>query len=473
MDLNTLALGALALVAVAALAGALTWRAGLGWLPALLLAVPAVVFLPDLFFSPWRRPEALWAELAGWPLALVLVAAAWTLRPRLQWFAWDSRNFFASLLLGWLAAALVTRGGLEVLRDLPALLASTATDGLDPPVYRVLVLALVPVMAWAIWMIGVAAGRLLALPVVWLLRRLRGLGFVSARLKFRHRPGDDTVEWHYRPAGWRSPWQRRDVPLRQLAYFFHETRTDRVFERTYQSFEARGQYSGERISGTIEGPGRWVDRTIGTGTSHLRLGDLAMAVPTALAHGANRTLKRLFERYIHALHLADKARQEEQVRARLAEQAAEQTRARQRAAEEAEAGRQRAQDEARRHQARVEASRVDAQARLKAMLAEAGLSGSDLWSKYAHDLDGRIVALVAASRAGRGFILDGGGEPWTGDWRGASARVVDDRLQVQVDDPAWRHRHLSERRFTLGERWTAEERQAWADRINLLAAPGA
>ena len=47
-------------------------------------------------------------------------------------------------------------------------------------------------------------------------------------------------------------------------------------------------------------------------------------------------------------------------------------------------------------------------------------------------------------------------------------------LSVTVaDDPDWRRQHLSERRFVLGERWTAEERQTWADRIGLLAAGGA
>ena len=473
MDLDTLALGGLALLGLALLLGALTWRAGFGWLPALLLAVPAAIWLPGFFFSPWRQPDQLWSALAGWPLAVAAVAAAWTMRPRLQWFAWDRRNFIASLLLGWLAAALVARGGLRVLWDLPALLASPATDGLDPPVYRAVILALVPVAAGALWMIGVAAGRLLALPVVWVLRRVRGLGFVSTRLKFRHRPGEETVEWHYRPGGWRTAWQRLDVPLRQLSHFLHETRTERVHERTYQSFEARGQFSGERFSGTIEGPGRWVDRTIGTGRSHLRLGALAMTVPTHIAVGANNTLKLLFERYIHALHRADKARDEAAVLAARAERTAEEARARQHAAEAAEAERLRAADEAARHQARVEKSRIDAQANLKAILADAGLAGSDLWSKYAHDLDGRVVSLLAASRAGRGIILAGdGGEAWTGEWRGATARVVDDRLLVQVDDPDWRHRHLSERRFTLGERWTPEERQAWADRITLLATTG-
>lgn len=458
MDINTLAIGAAALVGVALLLGAFTWRAGAGWLPALLLALPAAIWLPGFSYSPYRDADVLWAELAGWPLLVIAAAAAFTLRPRLAWFAWDGRNFVASLVLGWLAAALVARGGLQLFRDLPTLLASTATDGLDPGVYRAVILLLVPIMALALWMIGVAAGRLLALPVIALVRRTRGLGFFSAELKFRHRPGDETVEWHYLSKQAPKGWQRRDVPLRHLSSFVHEMRTDRVFERTYQTFEARGRFSGEQISGTIEGPGQWVNRTVGTGKSHLTLGDLAMTVPTSTAVRANRTLGRLFERYVRALHLADKTKQEEDRRRANAERAAEAERARQREA-----------DEAASHQARVEQSRADAHANLQALLADAGLSGGDLWSKYAHDLDGRIVALVAASRAGRGLIVQGDAT-WAGAWRGASVRIADERLHVQVDDPDWRRQHLSERRFVLGERWTAEERQTWADRIALLAA---
>lgn len=462
MDMNTVAMGAAALVAVALLLGAFTWRAGAGWLPVFLVAVPAAIWLPGFFNSPYWDSDVLWAELAGWPLLVIAVAAAWTLRPRLQWFAWDGRNFVASLVLGWLAAALVTRGGLQLFRDLPTLLASKATDGLDPAVYRAVILALVPVMAWALWMMGVAVGRLLALPVIALVRRTRGLGFLSSELKFRHRPGEETVEWHYLSKAAPKGWQRRDVPLRHLSSFIHETRTDRVFERTYQTFEARGRFSGEQISGTIEGPGQWVNRTTGTGRSHLTLGDLAMTVSTSTAVRANRTLQRLFDRYVRALHHADKLQQDEDRRRASAERAAEAERARQREA-----------DDAQRHQARVEKSRIDAHANLQSLLAEAGLSGSDLWSKYAHDLDGRIVSLVAANRAGRGLIVHANGdETWAGEWRGASARIADGRLQVQVDDPAWRRQHLSERRFTLGERWTPEERQTWADRITLLAVGG-
>ncbi len=474
MEMNTAVLGAAALVVVALLLAGFMWRHGFGGLPAFALAVPAAIWLPAFFLSPYQRSDLLWQQLAGWPLLVLALGAAWTLRQRVQWFAWDRRNFVASLVMGWLAAALVARGGLDVFHKLPELLASTATDGLDPALYRALVLAMLPAMAWALWMIGVALGRVLGLAVVGVLRRTRGLGYYSPRLKFRHRHGEEKVEWHYFSKDAPRGWQRRDIPLRQLGKFSHETRTDRVYERTYQTFEARGSYSGERVTGTIEGPGRWVDRVRGTGLSHLTLGDLAMEIPTSLAASANATLDLLFKRYIHALHRADKARSDEQWQRNRTEQRAEEERAGQRAAEAAEAERQREADEAVRQQARLEKSKVDAHANLQALLAQAGVTGSDLWSKYSHDLDGRIVALVAASRAGRGVIVHANGEQtWSGEWRGASARVNEGRLEVQVDDPAWRQQHLSERRFALGERWTPEERQAWADRIGLLAAAAA
>ena len=472
MDMDQIAAGAGGLVLLALLIGALTWRAGLGWLPVLLIAVPAAIWLPNFFFSPWQRSDLLWTHLAGWPLLVIAAAAAWTLRHRVRWFAWDGRNLIASLVLGWLGAALVTRGGLEVFTQLPDLLASPNRDGLSPATYKAVILAMLPLMAFALWVVGVAAGRLIGLPLIAILRRTRGLGYYSPRLKFRHRPGDETVEWHYfakeKPRG----WTRRDIPLRRLAYFHHETRTDQVYERTYQTFEARGQYSGEVVTGTIEGPGYWRTRITPTGRSTLTIGDLAMTLPTRLAVAANNTLDVLFKRYVHALHRSDKARTEQEMAEARRARAAAEEQARHDAAAKAAADRQREIDDDARHQARVEQSRIDAHANMQALLAQAGLSGSDLWSKYAHDLDGRIVALIAASRSGRGVIVHGG-DTWQGDWRGASVRLADDRLHVQVDDPDWRRQHLSERRFVLGERWTAEERQTWADRIGLLAAGGA
>lgn len=474
MEMNLVVPVAAVLIAVALVIAVVSWRHGLGWLPAFLVAIPAAIWLPAFFFSPYRRPDLLWEQLAGWPLLPIGLAAAWTLRRRVQWYAWDSRNFIASLVLGWLAAALVARGGLEVFWKLPELLASTATDGLDPALYRTVVLAMLPVMAWALWMIGVAAGRLLGLPLIALLRRTRGLGYYSTRLKFRHRPGEETVEWHFLGKGKQKGWHHRDVPLRRLASFLHESRTDRVFERTYQTFEARGRFSGEQISGTIEGPGQWVNRTRFTGKSHLTLGDLSMELPTGLAVGANKTIDLLYKRYVSALHIADKEQEHRDLLAARAQREADEALARQQAIDAEAAQRQHDADEAVRHQARVEQSRLDAHANLQALLAQAGLTGSDLWSKYSFDLDGRIVALLAANRSGRGIIVHAdGNETWSGEWRGASASVADGRLAVQVDDPAWRQKHLSERRFLLGERWTAEERQAWADRISLLAAAGA
>lgn len=460
--MNTVVMGAAALVVVALVLAGLTWRQGGGWLPAFLIAVPVAIALPSFFLSPYQRSDLLWQQLAGWPLLVLALGAAWTLRHRVQWYAWDSRNFLASLVLGWLAAALVARGGLEVFQKLPELLASSATDGLDPAMYRVVVLAMVPLMAWALWMLGVALGRVLGLAVVAVLRRTRGLGYYSARLKFRHRAGEENVEWHYFSTEAPRGWQRREVPLRQLGKFIHESRTERVYERTYQTFEARGRFSGEQVTGTIEGPGQWVDRVRFSGRSMLTLGDLAMTLPTPVAVGANRTLERLFQKYVHSLHRADRARSEEERHRAMAQQRVE-----------AEQARQREVDDAARHQARVEQSRVDAHANLQTLLADSGVTGSDLWSKYSHDLDGRIVSLVAANRAGRGIIVHADGEQtWAGEWRGASARVNGGVLEVQVDDPAWRRQHLTERRFSIGERWTPEERQAWADRIGLLAVPG-
>ncbi len=472
MEMKTVVMGAAALAVVALLLAGLTWRHGWGWLPAFLIAVPVAIALPSFFLSPYQRSDLLWQQLAGWPLLILAVGAAWTLRKRVQWYAWDSRNFIASLVLGWLAAALVARGGLEVFHKLPELLASSATDGLDPAIYRALVLAMVPLMAWALWMMGVALGRVLGLAVVAVLRHTRGLGYYSVRLKFRHRAGEENVEWHYFSTDAPRGWQRREIPLRQLGKFIHESRTERVYERTYQTFEARGRFSGEQVTGTIEGPGQWVDRVRFSGRSMLKLGDLAMTLPTPLALGANRTLERLFQKYVHSLHRADRARNEDEQRRAKAQEREEAEHARQRAAQAAEAERQREADDAVRHQARVERSRVDAHANLQTLLAESGVTGSDLWSKYSHDLDGRIVSLVAANRAGRGIIVHADGEQtWSGEWRGASARVNGGALEVQVDDPVWRNQHLTERRFSIGERWTPEERQAWADRIGLLAVP--
>ena len=371
MEMNLVVPVAAVLIAVALVIAVVSWRHGLGWLPAFLVAIPAAIWLPAFFFSPYRRPDLLWEQLAGWPLLPIGLAAAWTLRRRVQWYAWDSRNFIASLVLGWLAAALVARGGLEVFWKLPELLASTATDGLDPALYRTVVLAMLPVMAWALWMIGVAAGRLLGLPLIALLRRTRGLGYYSTRLKFRHRPGEETVEWHFLGKGKQKGWHHRDVPLRRLASFLHESRTDRVFERTYQTFEARGRFSGEQISGTIEGPGQWVNRTRFTGKSHLTLGDLSMELPTGLAVGANKTIDLLYKRYVSALHIADKEQEHRDLLAARAQREADEALARQQAIDAEAAQRQHDADEAVRHQARVEQSRLDAHANLQALLAQA------------------------------------------------------------------------------------------------------
>lgn len=67
------------------------------------------------------------------------------------------------------------------------------------------------------------------------------------------------------------------------------------------------------------------------------------------------------------------------------------------------------------------------------------------------------------------MVVMKGDDIWMGSLLGAFAQIVDKTLDVKVDDPTYRERHLTERHLMIFENQPREVLVEWEERINLLA----
>lgn len=103
------------------------------------------------------------------------------------------------------------------------------------------------------------------------------------------------------------------------------------------------------------------------------------------------------------------------------------------------------------------------------LIANAGLDKEYL-SKSSWGADGVLSEVIAVDRSGKSVaIYDNGAGTWKGNLKGASAQIIDNKLEVKVDDSAYRDQHLSDRHFTILAGQPRDVLLEWESRINLLA----
>lgn len=106
---------------------------------------------------------------------------------------------------------------------------------------------------------------------------------------------------------------------------------------------------------------------------------------------------------------------------------------------------------------------------LEVLCASAGM-GVDSFNKARWSKDGVLLEAIVVDRTGKAAaVYKEGGETWIGTLNGASASIIDGKLEVKVDDPEYRSKHLTERRFAVFDKEPREVLVEWEDRINLLA----
>lgn len=104
-------------------------------------------------------------------------------------------------------------------------------------------------------------------------------------------------------------------------------------------------------------------------------------------------------------------------------------------------------------------------------LKDWGLHGENPFIRYYYSNDGSITEMLAALSDGRGgAVYNGGKNFWSGSWKNAVVNEVNDTLEIQVDDPDYRSKHLKEHRFVIPSGWKREQRLEWFDRIRILSA---
>lgn len=465
----------LLLIIVMTVATGLAWalrNVGWGWLPLLLAAaMMALAWTPSLpwLLLPVLQPGKVLQGLLAWPLVPLALLAYLAFRPRWAWRAPGMPRLATLLALGWVAmvgaGALAPVGPQEVLE----VWREPAGAGAGEPGHGVVVAAAVAALLLrlaAIALLGHVLGRVLAWAAATLWRLTgRGVGICTPRLKLRWDRGDADFQIAYDATGKPAPTRR--LPLHEApAPVVREMGTKQVHIPKVSTINARNAY-GDRIHGTIESEGHyvtvpepsvwWSGKGAGMTRYHVKRPEV---------RETNLALERLAPFAKAAREAWEQARIAE--RQQQAEAAAAAAEARERQAREAQA--QASRDE----QARREHGRRVAHDAMATLVHQAGLDTSAMWSRYGHDPSGRLAYAIAADRSGRGFaVYADGAQTWQGHWRGASCRFEDGALQVQVDDPAYREQHMSQRRFSIGERWEKAEQQAWLDRIQLLsAAPG-
>jgi len=106
---------------------------------------------------------------------------------------------------------------------------------------------------------------------------------------------------------------------------------------------------------------------------------------------------------------------------------------------------------------------------LDLLSASAGLD-KEFLSKARWGADGALREVIAVDRSGNSVVIyNDGADTWTGTLKGASAQIIDNKLEVKVDDAAYRDQYLSDRHFTILLDQPRDVLVEWESRINLLA----
>ncbi|MBA4382227.1 MAG: hypothetical protein C0406_06630 [Sideroxydans sp.] len=95
---------------------------------------------------------------------------------------------------------------------------------------------------------------------------------------------------------------------------------------------------------------------------------------------------------------------------------------------------------------------------------------SDCFKKSFWDEQGVLQWAIAADRKGKAVaVYNNGAETWSGSLIGASAQIVDNKLEIKVNDSAYREKNLSDRVFIVLIKESRNTLVEWESRINLLA----
>jgi len=119
---------------------------------------------------------------------------------------------------------------------------------------------------------------------------------------------------------------------------------------------------------------------------------------------------------------------------------------------------------------KIAASGEKASATLHRLADEAQIA-AERWSNLRRNLQGELIDAIVVDRKGRALVIyEEGKERWIGTFKGAQLHPNEQGIEVQVDDPAYRAQHLTERRFLIGKFWNSEVRAEWSDRLRMLSA---
>lgn len=122
-------------------------------------------------------------------------------------------------------------------------------------------------------------------------------------------------------------------------------------------------------------------------------------------------------------------------------------------------------------QQKAEESSTKASEQATQYLKEWGMFGDESYYRFYYSNDGVVTEMLAALPDGRGgAVYDAGKKSWVGSWKNAVANDVNDSLEIQVDDPDYRSKHLKEHRFVIPSNWKREQRLEWLDRIRILSS---
>ncbi len=395
----------------------------------------AMAFREALTTAPW------------WVLGALPLGALLALGRRLRWRSYSWRPWLIWTPFALLAALLLIIGNSF---NQP----TTIGWFLLQILYRPHLFPL-PVHAWELqgqiinaalyFLVGSTMGATVGMVLVALFRTMSGdVGFYSHQLSFRWRKGSEDVMVRYRKG--RVSRKTDRVPLGQFFLSFKEEIKEGTDYAPNIQTSTGTTSSGEHVSLTTYGPGTFYNYKRATGRTEVHIGgdvDGNVFLRKWSCVEANANWKRL-------------AKPKEQLREATDRQ------------HKAETLKKKEDD-----QARFEATLAKANQAIKDMAEQAGLA-DELWNWHNFSTQpesaGKLLNAIGADRQGRGFVICNQGQSqWIGSWKGARVQESSKGLDIQVNDPEYRHRHMTERRFCVGETWTVQKCQEWASRIRLLS----
>ncbi len=128
------------------------------------------------------------------------------------------------------------------------------------------------------------------------------------------------------------------------------------------------------------------------------------------------------------------------------------------------------EEEAKAQELRKQASLEASNRTIKEFVTQCNAVDPFVYSNLEATGDVQFKWCIVADRAGRGGVAyidpSSGIVKWTGGWRGARAGQNGDYLEILLDDPDYRHKHLKEHRINIDMMFGVVE---WMDRINILS----